>query len=114
MGDVEVRRQAAVLGITRQFAVYPYIVGRLHPFEIKEDVHAFPASRDGELADISTYGIVVGRHVGRIGGERITGICIDRCIEALQFPASRNFNFTPLAGTESGLVKVFGAEVIVL
>ena len=108
------RRQAAVLSITRQFAVYPYIVGRLHPFEIKKDVHASPASRDGELADISTYGIVVGRHVGRIGRERITGVCIDRCIEALQFPASRNFNFTPLAGTESGLVKVFGAEVIVL
>ena len=108
------RRQAAVLSITRQFAVYPYIVGRLHSFEIEENVHAFPTCRDGEFADISAYGVVVGRHVGRIGWERITGICIDGRIEPLQLPASRNFYFAPLAGTESGLVEVFGAEVIVL
>ena len=108
-GDVEVRRQTAVFGISGKFAVHPYIVGGLHSFEIEEDVHACPACRYGKLADVGAYGVIVGRHMRRVGLEGIARVGVDGGIEPLQFPTAGNFYLAPFAGVVSRFVEVFGA-----
>src|SRR3712207_6560766 len=107
------RRQPTVFSIACQFSVYPYIVGRFHTFEIEEYVQASPISRHGKLPDISSYRIIIGRYMRRIRRKRITGICIDRRIEALQLPTSRHLYPFPSSGGIIRLMEVAGSKPVV-
>ena len=112
--DVEVRRQAAVFGISGKFAVHPYVVGGFHSLKVEEDIHTFPTAGNREFADVCSHRIVIGWHMRGIGREWITGIRINRCIEALQLPASGNLYFAPLPGIVSGFMEILGTKIVIL
>ena len=112
--NVEVRRQTAVFGISGKLTVHPYVVGGFHSLKVEEDIHTFPTAGNREFADVCSHRIVIGWHMRGIGREWITGIRINRCIEALQLPASGNLYFAPLPDVVSRFVEVFGTKFVVL
>ena len=60
----------------------------------------------GKFAHIGTHGVIILRHVGRIGGKGVTCVRVDGGIEPLQFPAARHLDGAPATGAVPLTVKV--------
>ena len=95
VSDVKLRRHVRHLGEACDVAVNPHIKGRVHP--LKSDVYAVidPVFRQAEVFAVAAYGVFV-RHKGRVIGDGVVHIGIDRDVIAFHLPTGRNGQIVPI------------------
>ena len=101
------------LAVARLPAVHPHVEGRIHPVEVQVHPLSLPGVRQGEVPAVRAHGIGlllyrIALHrlnEGRIVGEGIGDIDIQRSSVALHLPVGGNLYLLPGAHVEGRLVK---------
>ena len=109
-GQVEFSFQFAILAITYEFPVHPYIHIRTDRTEMSDNVFSAPRSRHRYFLPVRTDMILFGRHIRRIVliliTPRETGIHIDRVTISVQFPYPGHLHIIPTFIIETDFPKI--------
>ena len=115
-GNVKLSRSHGIFTVSYLFTVYPYIHGRLHPFEMQVQPLTFHFFRNIKRSHIRAHRITVfiteemlrrlSRHPWLIFLKRISPVSIDRFPIPLQLPSARYSDIVPSANIEITLIEI--------
>ena len=113
LGDVELVRGAAVLGVADLHSVHPHVVRRIHALEAQEHGASLPSVRHGERAAVGRYGIVIRARIRRRPRMRIRDVRVDRDAKPLQLHAARHVDLIPAGIVVADAVELVAGALLV-
>jgi hypothetical protein len=112
--EVELAGGEGIFAVAEALAVQPHVVRRLDAGEVNEDAAALPVGRDLEASAIEPRRVVVVRHAGRVGRERVLDVREERpvvgsfLVGAHDLPVRRDGQRVPRAVVVAGLLEALG------